>query len=156
MEQVPTVTRNKNASARKSMTTNATTKKALGPGRPPKATKGKRVGRPKGSTNKNKVAQKVAQKDRDMKKALRARIADANRKLKAAKAELKQKLRNEREIVKAAQAELKEALKRERALIKLFAEKDRKLQSYGSRWVKKEIEKIQAPPKRRRRRTKAA
>ena len=152
MEQVRRVTRNKNASASKNITTNGTTKKARGPGRPPKATKVNRVGRPKGSTNKKKAGQK----DRDMRKVLRARIADVNQKLKAAKAESKQKLRHEREIVKAAQAELKEALKRERALIKLFAEKDRKLQSYGARWVKKEIEKIQTPPKKRRRRIKVA
>ena len=156
MEQARGVTSNRNTSARKNMTRNGAVKKTPGPGRPPKAIKSKRVGRPKGSTNKKKGAQQVAHKGRDMKKALRARIADANQKLKAAKAELKQKLRKEREVVKAAQAELKEALKREKALIRLFAEKDRKLQSYGARWVKKEIEKIQAPPKKRRRRTKAA
>ena len=156
MEQARETTRNRNASARNNMSKNETVKKTPGPGRPPKATKKKRVGRPKGSTNKKKGAQNVAKKGRDLNKALRARIADANQKLKAAKAELKQKLRSERENVKAAQAELKEALKRERALIKLFTEKDRKLQSYGARWVKKEIEKIQAPPKKRRRRTKAA
>jgi hypothetical protein len=152
MEQLRRATKIRNGTVRKSIKTKAVANKRSGPGRPPKSTKGNRVGRPKGSTTKKKVAQK----NRDMTKALRARIADVNQQLKAAKAELKQKLKNERELVKTTQAELKEALKRERALIKLFSEKDRKLQSYGARWVKQEIEKIQAPPKKRRRRIKAA
>ena len=119
----------------------------------------RRRGRPKGSKNKNKIANKMAisdNKDKDIKRKLRNKIKEMQAVIRTSKAEFRDALKKEREMVRETQQELNNALRREKALIKLFELKEEALSNYGERWTKMQIEKIQTPPKRGRRRKKAA
>jgi hypothetical protein len=114
----------------------------------------RRRGRPKGSKNKNK-ATISDDKDMDIKRKLRSKIKEMQTEIRASKAEFREALKKERDIARETQQELNNALKREKSLIKLFELKEEALSNYGKRWTKMEVEKIQTPPKRRRRRKNA-
>jgi hypothetical protein len=123
--------------------------------RPALKKKVRRRGRPKGSKNKNKAVISD-DKDKDIKRKLRNKIKEMQAEIRTSKVEFREALKKEREMVRETQQELNNALKREKALIKLFELKEEALSNYGERWTKMQIEKIQTPPKRRRRRKIAA
>lgn len=122
-------------------------------GRPPlNKTKDRRRGRPKGS----KTKKTSAGNDRDIKHTLREKIRDMKAEMISSRREFREAMKEQKELAKAAQRELKEALRREQALIKLFEKKAKVVSHYADQWTAAQIEKIQTPTKRRRRRRKAA
>jgi len=122
-------------------------------GRPPLSKiKSRRRGRPKGSKNK-KIS---SGSDRDIKQTLREKIKGMRAEMISSRREFREAIKEQKELAKATQRELKEALRREQALIKLFEKKAEAVSHYADRWTAEQIEKIQTPTKRRRRRRKAA